>query len=59
MTALCKSSDYLPGEIEWECRKDALTKGIPLPVHVLASLHDAARDLGLDTALLKTEEVEQ
>jgi ureidoglycolate dehydrogenase (NAD+) len=50
---------YLPGEIEWEHREDALINGIPLPAHVLASLHDAARDLGLDTALLKTEEVEQ
>jgi LDH2 family malate/lactate/ureidoglycolate dehydrogenase len=50
---------YLPGEIEWERREDALTKGIPLPAHVLASLHDVARDLGLDTALLKTEEFEQ
>jgi ureidoglycolate dehydrogenase (NAD+) len=49
---------YLPGEIEWERREDALAKGIPLPAHVLASLHDAARDFGLDTALLKTEEVE-
>jgi ureidoglycolate dehydrogenase (NAD+) len=50
---------YLPGEIEWEHREDALTNGIPLPQHVLASLHNAARDLGLDTALLKAEEAEQ
>ena len=49
---------YLPGEIEWERREDALKNGIPLPELVLASLHAAARDLGLDTGLLKTEEAE-
>jgi ureidoglycolate dehydrogenase (NAD+) len=49
---------YLPGEIEWERREDALAKGIALPAHVLASLHDAARDLGLDPALLEAEEGE-
>ena len=47
---------YLPGEIEWEHRKEALAKGIPLPAHVLASLHALAGDLDLDSALLKTEE---
>jgi ureidoglycolate dehydrogenase (NAD+) len=44
---------YLPGEIEWERREDALKNGIPLPEPVLASLHTAARDLGLDTGLLE------
>jgi LDH2 family malate/lactate/ureidoglycolate dehydrogenase len=43
---------YLPGEIEWERREDALKNGIPLPEFVLASLHGAAQDLGLDPGLL-------
>jgi ureidoglycolate dehydrogenase (NAD+) len=47
---------YLPGEIEWEHREDALKNGIPLPARVLASLYGAAGDLGLDTALLQAEE---
>jgi LDH2 family malate/lactate/ureidoglycolate dehydrogenase len=42
---------YLPGEIEWERREDALKNGIPLPEFVLASLHGAAKDLGLDPGL--------
>jgi ureidoglycolate dehydrogenase (NAD+) len=50
---------YLPGEIEWERREDALKNGIPLPARVLASLQGAASDFGLDIALLETEEVEQ
>jgi ureidoglycolate dehydrogenase (NAD+) len=48
---------YLPGEIEWERREDALRNGIALPAHVLASLHGAAEDLGLDSNLLQVEEV--
>jgi ureidoglycolate dehydrogenase (NAD+) len=44
---------YLPGEIEWERREDALKNGIPLPELVLASLHTTAHDLGLDTSLLE------
>ena len=47
---------YLPGEIEWEHREDALKNGIPLPARVLASLYGATEDLGLDTALLQAEE---
>ncbi len=43
---------YLPGEIEWERREDALKNGIPLPEVVLASLYGAAQDAGLDTRLL-------
>jgi len=46
---------YLPGEIEWERREDALKNGIPLPEHVFASLHAAAKIAGLETALLETE----
>jgi ureidoglycolate dehydrogenase (NAD+) len=49
---------YLPGEMEWEHRENAIAKGIPLPAHVLASLHDAARYFSLDAGLLKTEEME-
>jgi ureidoglycolate dehydrogenase (NAD+) len=45
---------YLPGEIEWERRDDALKNGIPLPEIVLASLHSAAKDFGLDEGLLET-----
>jgi ureidoglycolate dehydrogenase (NAD+) len=48
---------YLPGEIEWERREDALRNGIALPAHVLASLHGVAKDLGLDSSLLQVEEV--
>ncbi len=44
---------YLPGEMEWDRRKDALKNGIPLPDFVLASLHGAAQDFGLDTGLLE------
>ena len=32
---------YLPGEIEWERREEALKNGIPLPVQVLTSLQGA------------------
>jgi ureidoglycolate dehydrogenase (NAD+) len=48
---------YVPGEIEWERREDALRNGIALPAHVLASLHRAAKDFGLDSSLLQLEEV--
>ncbi len=44
---------YLPGEIEWERREDALKNGIALPAQVLSSLHRAAQDLGLDSSLLE------
>ena len=44
-----KGSDriYLPGEMEWERRDEALTRGIPLPEDVLASLRGLADDLGI------------
>jgi ureidoglycolate dehydrogenase (NAD+) len=48
---------YLPGEIEWERREDALKNGIALPAHVLASLHGVAKDLALDSSLLQVEGV--
>jgi ureidoglycolate dehydrogenase (NAD+) len=44
---------YLPGEIEWERREDALKHGILLPEIVMTSLLGAAQDMGLDPALLK------
>ena len=43
---------YLPGEIEWNRRDDALINGIALPDTVLASLYGAAHDIGLETRLL-------
>jgi LDH2 family malate/lactate/ureidoglycolate dehydrogenase len=44
---------YLPGEMEWERREDALVNGIDLPASVLASLHSAARYVGMDPHLLE------
>jgi LDH2 family malate/lactate/ureidoglycolate dehydrogenase len=44
---------YVPGEIEWEKREDALKNGIPLPDQILASLHRVGNHLGLDTQLLE------
>jgi ureidoglycolate dehydrogenase (NAD+) len=35
---------YLPGEMEWERRADALTNGIPLPADVIANLNGVAED---------------
>ena len=45
-----KGSDriYLPGEMEWEKREEALQKGIDLPDDVKASLVGLAEDVGLD-----------
>jgi LDH2 family malate/lactate/ureidoglycolate dehydrogenase len=43
---------YLPGEMEWERRTDALTNGIALPADVLASLQGLAEDAGLDPQAL-------
>ena len=43
---------YVPGEIEWEKREDALRNGIPLPESIFATLILAGRQLGLDTGLL-------
>ena len=39
---------YLPGEMEWERRKQALKEGIDLPDDVVASLRGLAEDLNLD-----------
>jgi LDH2 family malate/lactate/ureidoglycolate dehydrogenase len=39
---------YLPGEMEWERRAQALVEGIVLPPDVMTNLHGLADDLGLD-----------
>jgi LDH2 family malate/lactate/ureidoglycolate dehydrogenase len=38
---------YLPGEMEWQKRQEALARGIPMPDDVLASLRSLAEELGL------------
>jgi ureidoglycolate dehydrogenase (NAD+) len=38
---------YLPGEMEWEKRRDALARGIPLPDDVKSCLRGLADDLGM------------
>ncbi len=45
-----KGSDriYLPGEMEWEKRDQALKDGMQLPGDVIASLTGLAEDVGLD-----------
>jgi ureidoglycolate dehydrogenase (NAD+) len=43
---------YLPGEMEWERRQEALKNGIPLPDDVVASLTKMADDVGLDPSWL-------
>jgi ureidoglycolate dehydrogenase (NAD+) len=50
-----KGSDrvYVPGEIEWEKREDALRHGIALPEPILTSLSRLGKELGLDTQFLE------
>ena len=43
---------YLPGEKEWECREDALARGLALPEDVRVSLRGLAEDLGMSAACL-------
>ncbi len=43
---------YLPGEMEWERREEALKNGIPLPAQTLTALSTVAANLGLSTAKL-------
>jgi len=43
---------YLPGEMEWEKRREALARGIAMPQGVLASLRALAEDLGMKAAWL-------
>jgi LDH2 family malate/lactate/ureidoglycolate dehydrogenase len=44
---------YVPGEIEWEKRADALANGIPLPEPVFAALYKAGQQVGVPTRLLE------
>jgi LDH2 family malate/lactate/ureidoglycolate dehydrogenase len=44
---------YVPGELEWGKREDALKNGIPLPNQIIASLNGLGKQLGLDTQLLE------
>ena len=37
----------VPGEMEWDKRREALANGIPLPDDVRASVQDAAAAVGL------------
>ena len=39
---------YVPGEMEWERREQALREGIVMPEDVLASLRSLAAEMGLD-----------
>jgi len=41
---------YVPGEMEWERHQRAMQEGIHLPPDVVASLAEAARMTGLNTA---------
>ena len=57
MSAAIKGADpaeggtiYLPGEMEWQRREQALADGIALPEDVLISLRGLAADSGLDPA---------
>lgn len=43
---------YLPGEIEWERRRDALANGIALPGSVLEALYGTGQDLNIDICIL-------
>lgn len=46
---------YLPGEMEWEKRRESLARGIALPDDVLVSLRGLADDMGMKVDWLKTE----
>jgi LDH2 family malate/lactate/ureidoglycolate dehydrogenase len=39
---------YLPGEMEWEKRRNALEEGVPLPEDVVLALKEMVEDLRLD-----------
>lgn len=43
---------YLPGEMEWQRRREALAGGVPLPDDVVTSLRGLAKDLGMETGWL-------
>jgi LDH2 family malate/lactate/ureidoglycolate dehydrogenase len=46
---------YVPGELEWAARREALARGIPLPDDVRASLRELSADLGLSADWLAEE----
>jgi len=50
-TAMGSDRIYMPGEIEWEKRDDALKNGISLPDPVILSLREVGQELGIATAL--------
>jgi LDH2 family malate/lactate/ureidoglycolate dehydrogenase len=39
---------YLPGEMEWERRDEALAQGMQMPGYILESLRGLAADVGID-----------
>lgn len=46
---------YLPGEMEWEKRREALTKGIALPDDVWSNLVEMAHEAGIDPEELRAK----
>ena len=44
---------WLPGEMEWEHRADALANGLDLPADVRASLKGLAEDVGMSAEFLE------
>ncbi len=55
-TPKAKGSDriYLPGEMEWEKRKEHLKTGLPLPEDVLVSLRGLAEDTNIKADWLRS-----
>jgi len=51
-TAKGSNRIYMPGELEWEKREDALKSGIPLPETVISSLRQVGEELGIKTNFL-------
>jgi LDH2 family malate/lactate/ureidoglycolate dehydrogenase len=43
---------YVPGEIEWEKRRDSLVNGIALPEQVFSALYRTGQRLGIETKIL-------
>jgi LDH2 family malate/lactate/ureidoglycolate dehydrogenase len=44
---------YLPGEMEWDRRDQALRDGLQLPDYVLTNLLGLAEDVGMVTELVR------
>ena len=44
---------YLPGEIEWERRKQSLERGIVLPEDVRTSVEELSQELGLESKMAR------